>query len=103
MVFLGTALVSVYASISAMEVKRGILSKKIEKEKQLLQERKVEFALLSDPERIRNIASSRLKMMEATEVVFIEIKRVPGKQGEGTILSVVTPLLVSEPDRQVKR
>ncbi|MCX7831643.1 MAG: hypothetical protein N2440_01935 [Actinobacteria bacterium] len=92
LVVIGTALVSVYASISNMEIQRGALLKKIEEEKQILQQRKVEFSKLSDPIRIKNLASKRLGMVEATEVVFIELNIKPKEKEEKPVLSKATQL-----------
>jgi cell division protein FtsL len=61
----------IHASITNLELERGRLLKKIELEDQLLQERKIEFARLSDPARIRSIAASRLKMKDPEKVVYI--------------------------------
>lgn len=68
-------LVWVHASITSLELKRSRLQKAIELENQLLQERKIEFARLSDPERIRAIAVSKLNMKDATQVVYIVFEK----------------------------
>jgi|GEM_PF-6422605 len=64
-------LVWIHAGITSLELKRSSLQKAIELENQLLQERKIEFARLSDPERIRTIAINKLNMRDATEVVYV--------------------------------
>lgn len=92
LIAIGTALVSVYASISNLEIQRGALLKKIQEEKQILQQRKVEFSRLSDPLRIKYLASKRLGMVEATEIVFIEIDTQHEGKREKKVLSKATQL-----------
>lgn len=91
LVGVGAGLVGVYASITSLEMQRALLMKKIEKENQLLQERKAQFASLSQPERIRKIAEEKLGMVEATQIVFLHVQLDKDSDKKSLMLSKATP------------
>lgn len=94
--------VGICADISRIEKERSRLESKIILEKQRTQELKVEFACLLNPERIRLIAEKDLGMHEATEVVFIQLRKVEGAE-RSKVVSRTTPIsLVSHAEPEMR-
>jgi cell division protein FtsL len=88
--------VGICADISRIEKERSAFLNRIEVEKQDVQLLKLKFARLSNPERIRLIAEKDLQMREATEVVFISIRKLEGDGKGKIVLKTTSSVLVAE-------
>lgn len=80
---LGLTLVFINAQTASFQYEKAQLRQSIALKKELIQEQKSEIAVLSNPERIRKIASEKLGMITPEKYVYVVIE--PEKKQEEVI------------------
>lgn len=71
---LGLALVTINAMTASFQYEKAQLRQRIALEREFIQQQKSEIAVLSNPDRIREIASNRLGMVTPEKYVYVVIE-----------------------------